>query len=197
MDNPEFVVGRSRMGKLKNRLGASYDKFKEKIETSYDNYGFWRWIGIFFVGLLIGVAVGLALAGILYGIRMNDPENKMTFQQAVEKTILSGIYFGMTCSLLYVLATKYEYNLELLILSAILLAGILASIGTSIPWQSLISIGIVLIYPPFKLLCQVIHQWIQKKRNNASKVVVSNNESISAPVLPEKPKEEELKAENN
>ena len=197
MDNPEFVVGRSRMGKLKNRLGASYDKFKEKIETSYDNYGFWRWIGIFFVGLLIGVAVGLALAGILYGIRMNDPENKLTFQKAVEKTILSGIYFGMTCSLLYVLATKYEYNLELLILSAILLAGILASIGTSIPWKSLISIGIVLIYPPFKLLCQVIHQWIQKKRNNASKVVVSNNESISAPVLPEKPKEEELKAENN
>ena len=183
MDNPEVVVGRSRMGKIKNR-----------IVDSYVNFGFWRWIGIFFVGLLIGVAVGLALAGILYGIRMNDPENKLTFQKAVEKTILSGIYFGMTCSLLYVLANKYDYNLELLILSAILLAGILASIGTSIPWQSLISIGIVLIYPPFKLLCQVINQWIQKKRNNANKVVVSNNESISAPLLPE---EKELKDKNN
>lgn len=31
-------------------------------------------------------------------------------------------------------------------MSAILLAGILASIGTSIPWQSLIGIGIVVIY---------------------------------------------------
>jgi hypothetical protein len=188
MDNPE-VVGRSRMGKLKNKIGKSYDYLKTKVKTSYETYGFWRWIGIFFVGLLIGVAVGLALAGILYGIRANEPDNKMTFQQAVEKTILSGIYFGMTCSLLYVLAKKYDYNLELLILSAILLAGILASIGTSIPWQSLISIGIILIYPPFKLLCQVINQWIQKKRNNASKVGVSNNESITVPLLPENAEE--------
>ena len=142
--NPQGV-GRSRMGKLKNKIGESYDSLKTKIKTSYETYGFWRWIGIFFVGLLIGVAVGLALAGILYGIRSNDPENKLTFQKAVEKTILSGIYFGMTCSLLYVLSKKYGYNLELIILSAILLAGILASIGTSIPWQSLIGIGIVFI----------------------------------------------------
>ena len=145
MDNPEVVVGRSRMGKLKNKIGEYSDKLKTKIKTSYENYGFWRWIGIFFVGLLVGVAVGLVLAGILYGIRANDPENKMTFQQAVEKTILSGIYFGMTCSLLYVLAKKYEYNLELLIMSAILLAGILASIGTAIPWQSISGIIIVII----------------------------------------------------
>ena len=145
MDNPEVVVGRSRMGKLKNKIGEYSDKLKTKIKISYETYGFWRWIGIFFVGLLIGVAVGLALAGILYGIRANDPENKMTFQQAVEKTILSGIYFGMTCSLLYVLAKKYEYNLELLIMSAILLAGILASIGTAIPWQSISGIIIVII----------------------------------------------------
>ena len=137
---------RSRMGRIKNRVGASYDKLKTKIKTSYETYGFWRWIGIFFVGLIIGVAVGLALAGILYGIRANDPENKLTFQKAVEKTILSGIYFGFTCSLLYVLSKKYGYNLELIIMSAILLAGILASIGTSIPWQSLIGIGIVGIY---------------------------------------------------
>lgn len=137
---------RSRIGRIKNRVGDSYDKLKTKIKTSYETYGFWRWIGIFFVGLIIGVAVGLALAGILYGIRANDPENKLTFQKAVEKTILSGIYFGFTCSLLYVLSKKYGYNLELIIMSAILLAGILASIGTSIPWQSLIGIGIVSIY---------------------------------------------------
>jgi hypothetical protein len=137
---------RSRIGRIKNRVGASYDKLKTRIRTSYETYGFWRWIGIFFVGLIIGVAVGLALAGILYGIRVNDPENKLTFQKAVEKTILSGIYFGFTCSLLYVLSKKYGYNLELIIMSAILLAGILSSIGTSIPWQSLIGIGIVGIY---------------------------------------------------
>ena len=166
MSNSEIVVSRSHMGELKNKMGESYGKLKTKIKTSYETYGFWRWIGIFFVGLLIGVAVGLALAGILYGIRANDPENKLTFQKAVEKTILSGIYFGITCSLLYVLAKKYGYNLELLILSAILLAGILASIGTAIPWQSLISIGMVGIYPPFKLLCQIIKKHFEKKSNN-------------------------------
>ena len=31
-------------------------------------------------------------------------------------------------------------------MSAILLAGILASIGTSIPWQSLFGIGVVILY---------------------------------------------------
>lgn len=172
------VVSSSLMGKLKNKMGKYSDKLKEKIKTSYKTYGFWRWIGIFFVGIIVGVAVGLALAGILYGIRANDPENKLTFQKAVEKTILSGIYFGMTCSLLYVLAKKYEYNLELLILSAILLAGILASIGTSIPWQSLTAIGIVGIYPPFKLLCQAIYKWLQKKRTNTNEET-SNESTIT------------------
>lgn len=51
-------------------------------------------------------------------------------------------------------------------MSAILLAGILASIGTAIPWQSLIAIGIVIIVPPFKLLCQIIKRHIEKKPNN-------------------------------
>jgi len=179
MDNPE-VVGRSRMGKIKNRLGDSYEKFKDNVETSYDNFGFWRWIGIFFVGLLIGVAVGLALAGILYGIRMNDPENKLTFQKAVEKTILSGIYFGMTCSLLYVLANKYDYNLELLILSAILLAGILASIGTSIPWQSLAGIGIVFISILGKWIYLKIKNWIEERaRKRNEEIAKKRNEEIA------------------
>jgi NADH:ubiquinone oxidoreductase subunit 6 (subunit J) len=104
-----------------------------------------KYTKVFMVGITIGVAVAMVLAGIMYGIRANEPENKLTFQKAVEKTILCGIYFGITCGLLYILAKDYGYNLELLILSAILLAGILASIGTSIPWQSLIGIGIVVI----------------------------------------------------
>ena len=128
------------------------------------NYGAKKWIGIFFISIIIGVAVGMALAGIIYGIRAKEPDNNLTFQKAVEKTILCGIYFGITCGLLYVLSDKYGYNLELIIMSAILLAGILASIGTSIPWQSLIGIGIVAIYPPFKLLCQVINEWLEKRR---------------------------------
>jgi len=115
-------------------------------------YGTGKWIGIFFISITIGIAVAMALAGIIYGIRANDPENKLTFQKAVEKTILCGIYFGITCGLLYMLAKKYGYNLELIIMSAILLAGILASIGTSIPWQSLIGIGIVVI--------SVLGKWI-------------------------------------
>lgn len=115
-------------------------------------YGTGKWIGIFFISITIGIAVAMALAGIIYGIRANDPENKLTFQKAVEKTILCGIYFGLSCGLLYVLTKKYGYNLELIIMSAILLAGILASIGTSIPWQSLIGIGIVVI--------SVLGKWI-------------------------------------
>ena len=107
---------------------------------------------IFIIWTLIGIVVSIALAGIMYGIRAKEPDNKLTFQKAVEKTILCGIYFGITCGLLYVLAKNYGYNLELLIMSAILLAGILASIGTSIPWQSLIGIGIVFI--------SVIGKWI-------------------------------------
>jgi len=125
-----------------------------------------KYVLIFVICITIGIGVSMALSGILYGIRMNDPENKLTFQLAVEKTILVGLYFGITCGLLYILSKTYEYNLELLILSAILLGGILASVGTGIPWQSLIGIAIIIIYPPFKLLVQVIHQWLQKKRNN-------------------------------
>ena len=178
MDNPEVVVGRSRMGKLKNKIWKSYDSLKTNIKTSYETYGFWRWIGIFFVGLLIGVAVGLALAGILYGIRMNDPENKLTFQKAVEKTILCGIYFGITCGLLYILAKDYGYNLELLIMSAILLAGILASIGTSIPWQSLIGIGIVILGVPLMMGIRKIKKYREesaRKQYEYEMIRVNNN----------------------
>jgi hypothetical protein len=125
------------------------------------NYGAKKWIGIFFISIIIGVAVGMALAGIIYGI-----------------------YFGITCGLLYVLSDKYGYNIELIILSAILLAGILASIGTSIPWQSLIGIGIVAIYPPFKLLCQVIKEWLEKRRKKREgyQEFVNNNVVVSEKV---------------
>jgi len=114
---------------------------------------------VFMIWTLIGIAVSIVLAGIIYGIRANDPENKLTFQKAVEKTILVGIYFGITCGLLYILAKNYGYNLELLIMSAILLGGILASIGTSTPWQSLIGIGIVFI--------SVLGEWVYLKIKKA------------------------------
>ena len=123
-----------------------------------------KYAKVFIIWSRIGIAVSMALAGIIYGIRANEPENNLTFQKAVEKTILVGIYFGITCGLLYILSKNYGYNLELLVRSAILLEGILASIGTSIPWQSLVGIGIVLIYPPFKLLIKVIELWLENFR---------------------------------
>ena len=136
-----------------------------------------KWISIFFISSIFGVIFALTLAGIMYGIRANDPENKLTFQKAVEKTILCGIYFGITCGLLYVLAKNYGYNLELLIMSAILLAGILASIGTGIPWQSLVGIGIVFISVIGKWIYLIIEKTLEerarkrlkKERENAMK----------------------------
>ena len=105
-----------------------------------------KWYIIFLVSSISGVAFSLALAGIIYGSRVSYPENTLTYKQAIEKTILCGIYFGLTCGLLYILSKYYKYKLELIIMSAILLAGILASIGTSIPWQSLFGIGVVFLY---------------------------------------------------
>ena len=122
-----------------------------------------KWISIFFISSIFGVIFALTLAGIMYGIRANDPDNKLTFQKAVEKTILCGIYFGITCGLLYVLAKNYGYNLELLIMSAILLAGILASIGTGIPWQSLVGIGIVVISVFLKWIYLIIKKTFEER----------------------------------
>ena len=144
-------------------------------------YGTGKWIGIFFISITIGIAVAMALAGIIYGIRANDPENKLTFQKAVEKTILCGIYFGLSCGLLYVLAKKYGYNLELIIMSAILLAGILASIGTSIPWQSLIGIGIVVISVLGKWIYLLIKKRLEEraiKQRGYQELVDNNNQHI-------------------
>lgn len=139
---------------------------------------------IFIIGITIGIVVAMALAGIIYGIRAKEPDNKLTFQKAVEKTILCGIYFGITCGLLYILSKNYGYNLELIIMSAILLSGILASIGTGIPWQSLIGIGIVAIYPPLKLLCQFINEWLEKRRKKREgyQEFVNNNIVVSEKV---------------
>ncbi len=137
----------------------------EIINNTNIQYGIGKWIGIFFISIIVGVAVGIALAGIIYGIRVKNPDNNLTFKKAVEKTILCGIYFGITCGLLYVLAKKYGYNLELLIMSAILLAGILSSIGTSIPWQSLVGIGIVVIFVIIKLIYLSIKKYLEKKNN--------------------------------
>lgn len=141
-------------------------------------YGTGKWIGIFFISITIGIAVAMALAGIIYGIRANDPENKLTFQKAVEKTILCGIYFGLSCGLLYVLAKKYGYNLELIIMSAILLAGILASIGTSIPWQSLIGIGIVVISVLGKWIYLLIKKRLEERaiKQRGYQELVDNNQ---------------------
>ena len=136
-----------------------------------------KYAGIFIIWTLIGIAVSMALAGIMYGIRANDPENKLTFQKAVEKTILCGIYFGITCGLLYILAKNYGYNLELLIMSSILLAGILASIGTSIPWQSLVGIGIVVITVIGKWIYLLIMKYFKDKANKAARNAVESAEA--------------------
>ena len=123
----------------------------------------------------------MALAGIIYGIRAKEPDNNLTFQKAVEKTILCGIYFGITCGLLYILAKDYGYNLELLILSAILLAGILASIGTSIPWQSLIGIGIVVISVFIKWIYLLIKKYREesaKKQEGYEMIPMTNQEKL-------------------
>jgi MFS family permease len=123
-----------------------------------------KYAGVFMIWITIGIAVSMALSGILYGIRANYPENKLTFQKAVEKTILVGIYFGITCGLLYILSKYYGYNLELLVMSAILLAGILASIGTSIPWQSITGIGIVFISVLLKWSYLKIKKVLEERR---------------------------------
>jgi glucose uptake protein GlcU len=134
-------------------------------DTTHIHYGALKWIGIFFISIIIGIAVAMALAGIIYGIRSKDPNNNMTFQKAVEKTLLTGIYFGFACVFLYILSNKYGYNLELIIMCAILLAGILATIGTSVPWQSIIGSGIVFIYVLFKWIYLLIKRYLVKKRN--------------------------------
>lgn len=140
-----------------------------------------KYAKVFMVGITIGIAVAMALAGIMYGIRANEPENKLTFQKAVEKTILCGIYFGITCGLLYILAKDYGYNLELLIMSAILLAGILASIGTSIPWQSLIGIGIVILGVPLMMGIRKIKKYREesaRKQEESAIIHLKNQEKL-------------------
>lgn len=132
------------------------------------------WYRIFWVSSISGVAFAVALAGIIYGSRVSDPENTLTYKQAVEKTILCGIYFGLTCGLLYILAKYYKYNLELIIMSAILLAGILASIGTSIPWQSLIGIGIVFIWVSVRGIYLIIKKKQKDKANAANATIAAN-----------------------
>lgn len=135
---------------------AALTEVAEQISTG-------KWYIIFLVSSISGVAFSLALAGIIYGSRISDPKNTLTYKQAVEKTILCGIYFGLTCGLLYVLAKIYGYNLELIIMSAILLAGILASIGTSIPWQSLFGIGVVFLYVSGKYGIMKIMEYYERK----------------------------------
>jgi len=137
-------------------------------EVLTNNISKTSWYRIFWASSISGVAFAVALAGIIYGSRVSDPENTLTYKQAVEKTILCGIYLGLTCGLLYILAKYYGYNLELIIMSAILLAGILASIGTSIPWQSLIGIGIVFIWVSGKCVYLIIKKKL-KDRANAAK----------------------------
>lgn len=114
------------------------------MELDYGTYK--PWITIFFISILLGVVFALLLAGIIYGARVKDPNNKLTYTAAIGSTIMPGIYLGLAGSLLFILSNKYKYKLELIILCAILLSGILASIGTSMPWQSLIAIGTILLY---------------------------------------------------
>lgn len=122
-----------------------------------------KYAGVFMIWITVGIAVSMALSGIIYGIRANNPDNKLTFQIAVEKTILVGIYFGITCSLLYILSKNYKYNLELLILSSILLAGILASAGTGIPWQSISGIVIVIMSVFVKWIYLKIKKYLEER----------------------------------
>ena len=142
----------------------------------------YNWIIIFTICLVIGVGFGCTFGAIVHAIRKKKDENA-TFINCTSSLILPSIMFCMAIGFIIAIIIQYQFPIELLILSTLIVTGLFSSIETKNAWPFFILLGIVVIYLPAKPASvwlydntiQKFIKWLHKKPSISVNDITNNN----------------------
>jgi hypothetical protein len=97
---------------------------------------------LLFVG--IGIVFAISFGAIFYKIRQKK-DDQITISGSINNIIIPSIFFWVTIGILIILNMEYSINLNLFILSAIILASFLSAISIKNAWIFFIGLGVVIV----------------------------------------------------
>ena len=136
------------------------------------------WILTFTICLLIGVGFGCALGAIVHTIRKKKDENA-TFVKCTSSLILPSIMFCMAIGFIIAISKLYGFPVELLVLSALIVAGFFSATETKNAWPFFILLGAVIVYLPSKHYSikawEAFITWLHKRKRYTPVSSENNN----------------------
>jgi hypothetical protein len=128
--------------------------------------------------LFVGIGIGFAIVfgAIFYKIRKNK-DNEISIGGSIKNIIIPSIFFWVTIGILIILKIEHSINLNLFILSGIILASFLSAISIKKAWMFFLGLGVVIVELGIEGLIRKIRELLASK---------SSAKIIKAPEISEK-----------
>jgi len=109
-------------------------------------FNFWKWLVFMIFAFVIGIVLACVLAGVLYGLR-KEKDKEINFVNSLNSLIMPCLFTGVAIVFVIVSAMRYKcIPVELLVLSALFIAGFFSSINNKLPALFFIIFGIIIFY---------------------------------------------------
>ena len=112
-------------------------------------FGFKYWFACFIIVILLGLGFSSIISSIVAEIIRKEEkmEYKKVFLDLFKVNMPTGFGLGLVCCFLFTIKKEYQFNIELLVLGALFMSGLLSFIETKDFVNFLLGIGGSLIYP--------------------------------------------------
>ena len=114
------------------------------------------WVLLFFLNIICGLLLIITISGIFYLINKKNDEN-LTLQYLFKKYTAPCLLFSTSILLLFILKSQYNYSIELLVLSTILLAGSITSAQFKNVFIFLFSFALIVAYILIPVILKLIY----------------------------------------
>lgn len=113
------------------------------------NFGFKYWVAILIIVILLGLGISSIISSIVAEIirREEKKEYKKVFLDLFRVNMSTGFGLALVICFLFTIKKEYYFNIELLILGALSVSGILSFLETKNFYNLLIGFGGSMIYP--------------------------------------------------
>lgn len=113
----------------------------------------------------IGIVFAIIFGAIFYKIRKNK-DNEISIGGSIKNIIIPSIFFWVTIGILIIFKIEHSINLNLFILSAIILASFLSAISIKKAWMFFLGLGVVIVEVGIEGLIRKIRELLAS-RNSA------------------------------
>lgn len=112
---------------------------------------------LLFIG--IGIGFGIGFGAVFYVLRKKK-DDQITMGGSIKNIIIPSIFFWVAIGILIIVRIEYCINLQLFILSAIILASFLSAISIKKAWMFFLGLGVVITQLGLEALIRKFVEWV-------------------------------------